>query len=149
MRKFITILFTALATLFAVSCTSCNNDNDAKFGIEYAINVDGTTDAAVNVEFVSGHFYIDGASKFVFDWSNADNIVKLQNTEAYKLDEALASNDADVAKAAAQVDEWLNSEIKVGDFTGHYDIYIKGYVKETLTGLNFEIDRRITNLPEE
>lgn len=146
MRKFITILFTALATMFAVSCTSC--DNDAKFGIEYALTVDGKTDGDVNVDFVNGHFYIDAAANFNFDWTNVQNVPTFEGARVYNLEEALASNDVRVAKAAANVNEWLNSEIGVSEFTGHYDILLKGYVKETLTGLKFEIDRRFTNWPE-
>ena len=146
MRKFITIVLAAVTMLFAASCTSCNND--VKFGIEYDLAVNGSTDAAVSVEFVGGHFSVDGAAKFDFDWANVLKDTKFESAQALALDEALVSNDAKVAEAAARVNEWLETEVAVKDFTGHYDIYIKGYVKETLTGLKFEIDRRITNLPE-
>ncbi len=146
MRKFITVILVALATMFASSCTSCNKD--VKFGVEYALSVNGSTDGAVDVDFVNGHFDVDGAAKFDFDWTNVDKMTKFDSDKVYNLGDALVSNDAKVAKAAADVDAWLNSEIGVSDFVGHYDLYIKGYVKETLTGLKFEVDRRITNLPE-
>ncbi len=146
MRNFITVIFVALATMFASSCTSCNND--AKFGVEYNLAVDGTTDGAVDVMFVDGHFDIDGAAKFDFDWTNVKDSVLFESTNVYNLEKSLTSIDTRVAKTATLVDEWINSEINVTDFTGHYDLYIKGYVKETLTGLKFEVDKRITNWPD-
>jgi len=145
MRKFFTIILAAITMLFAASCTSCNND--AKFGIEYDLAVTGNTDAAVTVEFTGGHFGVDGAANFDFGWTNVTEAVNLRGVQSYVLDEALASNDARVADAAARVNEWVDGAVAVDAFTGHYDIYIKGYVKETLTGLTFEIDRRITNVP--
>lgn len=145
MRKIFTILFAALATMFAVSCTSCGND--VKFGVEYDLSVTGKTDAAVAVDFTNGHFSVDGAANLDFGYSNVETPDVLQTGQAVSLSEALASNDARVAKAAADVDEWLTSSVSVTDFVGTYDLYIKGYIKETLTGLKFEVDKRITNIP--
>lgn len=146
MRKFISILLAALTIVFVASCTSCNSD--AKFGIEYDLSTVGSTDAAVTVDFTNGHFNVNGAAKFDFEWSNVQN-VKFEQLAVQDLRSALNSSDTQVLEAAQRVDEWLNTAVQVNSFEGHYDIYIHGYVRETLTGLKFEIDRRITNLPEE
>ena len=145
MKNFIIFLCLVISMFFMTSCNSCNND--VKFGIEYDLSTNGSTDAAVSVTFNGGHFTVDGAAKFDFDWTNVSPMV-FQGESVYGLDSALASNDAKVVEAAKRVDDWLNKEVYVSDFTGHYDIYVKGYVKETLTGLKFEIDRHFTNLSE-
>ena len=135
MRKFIILLSVALA---ALSC-SCQNDS---FGFEYALNSNGATDGKVTLVFPNGEFSLDGDAGYVFTWSNAD---KLRAVNTLSLEEALVSNDAKVAKAANDVNNWLESAIHVTDAEGNYDIYVKGYVKETLTGLTFSVDKHFTN----
>ena len=147
MRKFITIILAAVAMLSVASCNSCKKE-DVKFGIEYSLSVNGSTDGAVDVTFATGYFNIDGASKFDFAWTNAEKKADLENATIYDLDSALTANDATISEAASRANDWLEENVKVKDFAGHYDIYIKGYIKETFTGLMFDVDRRITNLPE-
>lgn len=140
MRKFLIVLSVVAMAFAAMSC-SC--DDNASFGIEYALNSNGNTDGSVTVTFPSGEFTLNGDASYVFDWSNADK--KLFGAEAIFLDDALNSKDAKMAKAANKVSAWLESAINVTDAEGNYDVYVKGYVKETLTGLTFEIDRHFTN----
>lgn len=53
-----------------------------------------------------------------------------------------------LSRAAEHVNNWLEESIKVTDFSGHYDIYVKGYVMETMTQIKFSIDRHFTNITE-
>ena len=149
MRKFITFVLATLTVLFVASCTSCKNeDGSSKFGIEYSLSVDGNTDGAVDVTFAGGYFNIDGASNFDFAWTNAEKATKLEAGKAYGLDSALAMKDATVSEAATRANDWLEENVGVKDFSGHYKIHIKGYIKETLTGLMFEVDRELSNQEE-
>lgn len=127
----------------AVAAMSCSCNDNQSFGIEYALNSNGSTDGSVTVAFPSGEFTLNGDANYVFNWTNADK--KLLNAGAIFLSDALNSNDAKIAKAANEVNTWLESAIHVTDAEGNYDVYVKGYVKETLTGLTFEIDKHFTN----
>lgn len=71
--------------------------------------------------------------------------------------ESLVTNDAEVltldAPEAVKANEWIESYVsdvvsKNYGSSAKYSIHIKGYVKETLTGLVFSIDKTFTNLPE-
>ena len=99
MRKFIILMSAVLAIASAVACTSC--DNDSPWGVEYALNSDGKTDAAVSVTFINGEFSIDGDANYHFSWTNAASFEKLFLTKDAKLlSEALNSKDATTHKAA-------------------------------------------------
>lgn len=135
MRKLIVIL----AAIAAMSC-SCENKS---FGIEYELGSNGTTDGYVDVTFPSGQFSINGDASYQFDWSNVD--VVIPDNEVMSLAYGLGAKDAKVAEAARYVDGWLEDAVKVTDAGGDYDIYVKGYVRETFTGLTFSVDKHFTN----
>ena len=144
MRKFISFISVA----FLVVCTACTNDTP--WGIEYALNSNGKTDASVCVTFPNGNFDIDGAADYQFNWSSspADTNKVFNLGAARSLDESLTCNDMKVVQAAEFVNTWFEEFIKVSSFEGHYDIYVKGYIKETKTQITFSIDRHFTNIPE-
>ena len=121
----------------AISC-SCDNKS---FGIEYSLNSDGVTDGSVTLAIPNGEFSLKGDASYQFAWSNT----KLLTAESLPLDESLVAKDAKVSKAANDVNNWLESAIQVIDADGDYDIYVQGYVKETLTGLTFSVDKHFTN----
>ena len=137
MRKFLAI-FAVLVT--ALAC-SCNNENNG-FGIEYALNSDGVTDGHVVLTFPSGEFSLKGDANYQFEWTNVDKVV---TNDVKSLDSALATKDVQVLSAANYVNAWLDSVIKITEADGNYDIYVKGYVKETLTGITFSVDKHFTN----
>ena len=141
MRKF--FLFCA-ALVAAVAC-SCGN-GDKSFGIEYALDSDGTTDGYVEVAFPAGQFSISGDASYQFYWSNVDQVM---DGEAMSLEKGLCAKDAKVAEAAGRVESWLEDAVRVTDAGGNYDIYVKGYVRETFTGLTFSVDKHFTNKEEE
>ena len=141
MRKFLIVLAACVAAM------SCSCSGDKTFGIEYALNSDGTTDGKVSLVFPNGQFSMNGTAGYQFAWTNVDN--KLTVSEALPLCESLEANDAKVAKAANDVNGWLESAIRVTDAEGEYDIYVKGYVRETLTGLTFSVDKHFTSKPAE
>lgn len=145
MKKFILIAVAALAMLATFSACSCSN-NDAPWGVEYALQSDGKTDASVTAQFFNANMSLNGDADYVFDWTNSP--VALRSESALVLADALTSNDAQTVKAAEYVNGWLDEWFKVVSFEGHYDIYIKGYVKETKTQITFSIDRHFTNIPE-
>ena len=130
--------------MLATSCTSCNPS--VQFGIEYSLVSSGETTGDVSVSFEGGHFNVDGDAKYSFSWANSFPLLKAGNMVS--LSEALESNDAKTATAAKYVNDWLDRSLKVSSASGTYDIYIKGYVKETATQITFSIDRHFTNLPE-
>lgn len=146
MKKFIIIMVAALAMLATFSACSCSN-RDTPWGVEYSLQSDGQTDANVAVQLFNANLYINGGADYVFDWTNVTTPAVLQTTKAVVLDDALACSDIQTAQAAEYVNGWLDEWFKVVSFEGTYDIYIKGYVKETKTQITFSIDRHFTNIP--
>lgn len=137
-----------VAALLVVGLTSgCNScSSDVHFGIEYSLQSNGTANGDVAVTFEGGSFSINGDAKYTFSWENTILLTKANNVVS--LEQALVSKYARIADTAKKVDDWLNSSINVTAAGGTYDLYVKGYVKETATGLTFEIDRHFTNIPE-
>lgn len=142
--KFIALIaMVIMVFVSAVGCSSCT-PNNANFGIEYSLQSDGTADGNVDVIFDGGSFAIDGSASYVFAWHNTILFTKGSH-DAINLDTALCAKDEKVASAAAKVSDWIDSSIQVSSASGTYDIYIKGYVKETATQITFTIDRHFTN----
>lgn len=143
MKKFIIIMVAALTMFATISSCSCNN-SDTPWGVEYALQSDGKTDANVTVQFFNANMSLNGDADYVFDWTN---VPVLLHGSAVVLSDALTSNDAKTVQAAEYINGWLDEWFKVVSFEGTYDIYIKGYVKETKTQITFSIDRHFTNIP--
>lgn len=146
MKKFILIAVAALAMLATMGCTSCSN-SDAPWGVEYSLQSDGQTDANVAVQFFNANLSLNGGADYVFNWTNVNAPAVLQTTQAVVLNDALTCSDIKTAQAAEYVNGWLDDWFKVLSFEGIYDIYIKGYVKETKTQITFSVDRHFTNIP--
>lgn len=143
MKKFICLLAATILMIGATaSCTSCNKD--VNWGIEYSLQSDGMANGNVVLTFDGGSFTLDGQANYIFEWHNT---VFLNATKAsLPLDTGLESEDANTVTAAQKVESWLNDSITVMSAGGTYDIYVKGYVKETATGITFAIDRHFTNM---
>ena len=138
MKKIIIALVVAILTTFT-GCT-CSNES---WGVEYSLQSNGKTDASVTLAVFNGEITLNGDANYVLDWTSIPNL-----TEAYAipLDASLLSSDAQTLKAANYVNGWLDEWFKVVSFEGHYDIYIKGYIKETKTQITFSVDRHFTNM---
>ena len=146
MKKFICLLAVALLMLgLTAGCTSCSND--VQFGIEYSLQSDGQANGNVSLTFDGGSFDLNGEADYALNWSNT--ILLANQADGIPLAVALESKDMQTFEAATKVNEWLDNSIKVTSAGGTYDIYVKGYVKETATGLTFAIDRHFTNIPDE
>jgi len=147
MKKILTFIALVIAMVTISSCTSCSNE-DTKFGIEYALNSEGKTDGSFTLQVVTAEFTITGDAEYKFELSSKKIAEVLTKGATKSLDEALQSNDAKELETANKVNDWINEVIKVTEVDGHYDLYVRGYVMETLTGLKFEIDRHFTNYPD-
>ena len=144
MKKFICLLAVALLMVgLTAGCTSCSND--VHFGIEYSLQSDGQANGNVALTFDGGSFDLNGEADYALNWSNT--ILLANQVDGIPLATALESKDMHTLEAATKVNEWLDNSIKVTSAGGTYDIYVKGYVKETATGLTFAIDRHFTNIP--
>lgn len=140
------ILFLLVAMLGIASCSSCVN-GDGQFGIEYAFQSEGKTDGSFTLQVVSADFSVNGDAEYAFNLSSKDVAVAAVRG-VRSLDQALGAKGGREYKAAKKVEGWLDEAVKVTAFEGHYDIYVRGYVKETLTGLTFSVDRHFSNYPE-
>ena len=144
MKKFIFIMVAILGVLAAVSCSSCSND-ETPWGIEYSLESNGTTNGFVDMTFYNGFFSLKGDANYTLVWNSGDTLLKADN--ARDLSTSLTSDDKDTMMAASYVDAWFNSAFDIKDYGGLYDVYIKGYVKETKTQITFSIDKHFTNIP--
>jgi hypothetical protein len=148
MKKFIFALVALMTATFMVSCSSCSGGENATFGVEYSLNSNGLTEGKATLVFPNGNFQLNGTADYKFAWTNAVDTL-FQIAKPIPLTAALSSNDTKTLEAATYVNNWLESSVKVIDAEGKYDIYVKGYVRETYTKLTFEIDKHFTNIPEE
>lgn len=144
MKKFLVLLVAVVMMAFATACTSCSDN--VKFGIEYSLTSDGVANGNVALNFDGGHFNLNGKADYQLEWSNQ---LFTFNAEPVELSKALLAKDAKVAETAQKVDTWVNDNIYISSASGTYDIYVKGYIKETATQLTFEIDKHFTNKQEE
>ena len=145
MKKILFSLVAVLGVLATLVSCSCNNE-DTPWGVEYSLNSDGKTDASVTLAVFNGSVSLNGDADYVLHWNNAPKLLGAE--KAVVLSDALCSNDAKTLQAAEYVNGWLDEWFKVVSFEGHYDIYIKGYVKETKTQITFSVDRHFTNIEE-
>ena len=125
------------------SCSSCSG-GDVGWGIEYSLQSDGQANGNVALTFDGGSFTLNGEADYAFTWSNT---ILLRDVGGIPLETALASKDVRTVDAATKVNDWLDNSITFTSAGGTYDIYVKGYVRETATGLTFAIDRHFTNIP--
>lgn len=144
MKKFIFIMVAILGVLATTSCSSCSND-DAPWGIEYSLESNGKTDGFVDMTFYNGLFNLTGDAGYTLLWNSSNKLLAADN--AKDLSTSLICGDKDTMMAAAYIDTWFNSAFNIKDYGGTYDIYIKGYVKETKTQITFSIDKHFTNIP--
>lgn len=128
----------------AASCTSCSNG--VQFGIEYSLQSDGMANGNVALTFDGGSFDLNGDASYALNWQNTIKLSDVMN--APNLDTAKAAKDPTTAATAEKVDSWLEDNFRVSSAGGTYDIYIKGYIKETATGLTFQVDKHFTNIPQ-
>jgi len=147
MKKLSLILSTMLCVVMSLVLTSCDTESEnAQFGIVYNVTVDGDADGNVNVTFPNGKFEMNGDADLAFVYSN-DTIQALQGLNVLTAEEIIAFNDANQLAALNAVNSWVDETFTVSatQAGGTYDVVIKGYVKETLTGLVIAIDKRLTN----
>jgi len=133
------LLFT-LAALAALTLTGCK----AQWGVIYTVAANGDADGKVSITFPNGSFDANGKSALNFVWSN-DTTSVLRAVNAMPLELGVRSNDKKTADAALNVATWADDMFGASAASGTYRIRFKGYVKETLTGITFSIDRELTN----
>lgn len=137
-------LFFILAIVIGMmTVASCQCSKDSEFGVEYSINSTGETDGSVELAFVDGDIKVSGDANYSANWSNT--IFAPRNGIPTLEEGLICTYDKDSLSAALYLDEWFANNFEIVDYSGTYDIYIKGYVKETLTGFTFSIDRHFTN----
>jgi hypothetical protein len=141
MRK---VLFAIAALLAVMAASGC--DDTTPWGVEYSLKSTGKTDASVTLAVFNGSMEVNGDADYVLSLDNAPDY--LRSERAVSLSDGLLSSDAKTLQAAEYVNGWLDEWFQVVSFEGHYDIYIKGYVKETKTQITFSVDRHFSNVDE-
>jgi hypothetical protein len=127
------ILFACLAAMLMCSCGQ-------QFGLAYGVSLSGVGDGKFDVTFPQGSFAMDGTA--AIDFVIGDTIpFGTVTTKA----EVLQSGDAKQRAALKAVNDSIAQQFGATGGDGTYDLWIHGFVKETGTGLIFEIDRHLTN----
>lgn len=130
MRK---ILFTLCMCFALCSCHS-------QFGITYGVKLQGDGDGQVHVTFPEGSYEMDGNATIALQVGDSLPLGKV-TSKAYVLEHGSARELA----ALQAVSNSVTNQFDATAVSGIYDIYLYGYIKETLTGLVFEINRHWTN----
>lgn len=120
------------AALMLLCFSSCK---DVKPEFKFSPNLTGEVQNAPTA--VAGDFAVNVANEqaVFFSLENAGEVLSI---------EAPQGNDAN---------NWLDSYVEANvlsyfDSQTGYDIYVKGYVKESVTGLMLTVDKRFTNKTE-
>ena len=130
MRK---ILFTLCMCFALCSCHS-------QFGIAYGVKLQGDSNGQVQVTFPEGTFAMDGNATIALQVGDSLPLGNV-TTKAYILEHGTAKEIA----ALQAVSDSVTYQFNANAASGTYNLWLYGYVKETLTGLIFEIDRHWTN----
>lgn len=125
MKKFLTICMLALSCLLFASC------DGGKPEFKFSLNLTGEVANAPTA--IAGNFIVDVAN-------DAPEVFLFENATVNSIE------------CDAEANDWLNDYIEknvISRFEENpetiYDFYVKGYVKELKTGLNFSVDKRFTN----
>jgi len=127
------ILFAMAAALMLCSCGQ-------QFGLAYGLDLTGDGDGKFTVSFPQGQFSMDGTADINFQIGDTIPF-GAPTTKA----EVLQSGDAKQRAALKAVNDSIAQQFGATGGDGTYDLWIHGFVKETGTGLVFEIDRHLTN----
>ena len=133
MRK---ILFAML-----IACTalcSCGT----QFGLAYGVKLTGDGDGQFEVTFPQGSYAMDGTATIDLNVGDTIPFGKV-TTKA----EVIERGDAKQLAALKAVNDSVAQQFNATEGSGTYDLWLHGFVKETGTGLIFEIDRHFTNRP--
>ncbi len=127
------ILFTLCMCFVLCSCNS-------QFSIAYGVQLQGNSDGKIQVSFPKGSYSMDGEATIAL---HVGDSLPLGNvtTKAYILEYGSTQEIA----ALQTVSDSVTNQFNANATSGTYDLWLYGYVKETLTGLVFEIDRHWTN----
>jgi hypothetical protein len=120
--------------------TSCKGQ--AAFGVDYAAVVNGDGDGNFDVTFPQGRVAMDGTAVIDFRASNDSSII---NGKVYTKQEVLQSGDAEKIKALEACNAYMADKFEASAASGTYDIWIKAFVRERVTGIGFEAEKHLTN----
>jgi len=119
-----------------------------QFGFTYSLTTTGDAVGNVQFNFPVGHVALNGDADVDVLVSNvADSTVfgAVNEGEVLALGAALESEDAKVVAEATAVDAWLTQNFSATTAGGDYYVHVVGYVRETVTGVTFSVDRVFTN----
>jgi len=114
-----------------------------QFGLAYGVSLSGVGDGKFDVAWPQGSFAMDGTAAIDFVIGDTIPFGGSVTSKA----EVLEKGDKKEVEALQKVSEAVAKQFGVTDGEGTYDFWLHGFVKETGTGLIFEIDRHITNIP--
>lgn len=130
MKKILTMCLAA--ALMLLSFSSCDNVKP-EFKFQLALSGDVEAPAVVN-----GDFTVNVTNVFEAEYQCNGNYFAVSEAQDLSSPQGAAAND--------WLDEYLEQNVvKYFDANATYDIYVKGYVLEKLTGITFSVDKHITN----
>lgn len=129
------LLFAIIACLALCSCNT-------QFGIAYGVKLTGDGDGQVEVTFPQGQYAMDGTATI---YLNVGDTMPFFGKKVTTKAEVIKHGSAKQIAALKAANDSVATQFNATAGTGTYDLWVKGFVKETGTGLIFEIDRHFTN----
>jgi len=141
MKHYLCLLMLAMVAVLGTSCKT-----QAQFGVDYAVIVQGDGDGVVDVMFPQGRFEMDGTADIVLRASSDSAVI---NAPVVTKAQVIESGDPAMLKALKDANDYVQNEFYAAqtDAGGTYYLLLKGYVRERLTGLGFEVEKVLTNRP--
>ena len=126
-----------------IACTalcSCGT----QFGLAYGVKLTGDGDGQFEVTFPQGSYSMDGTATI---YLNVGDTIPFFNQTVTTKAEVIENGNAKQLAALRAVNDSVALQFNATEGSGTYDLWLHGFVKETGTGLIFEIDRHFTNRP--
>lgn len=155
MKKLI-VLCTVFLMTTLLMFTSCKPTTADKGPVEYCLSVAGATEGAVDLAYQNAVLNLDGQATLnlsiksdtiyhIADYITAAN--KKQSISVYSLDQVLTDTTLVCDKKTIEAANRLNKTaiFDVTTTTGTYDLTIKGYIREPITGITLYVNRHLTN----
>lgn len=142
MKKFFAIMMIAFTMMVGFSSCDKKTDN-VNFGVDYTLTVAGDGDGQVEVTFPQGRLGMNGDADVDFCLSN--DTVSMDTLMMVSKANILSEGDSVKVDAMRKVNDYLASQFNATAASGTYDLSVRGYARERVTGLCFEIDRHFTN----
>lgn len=130
--------------MLLIGVSSCKDD---PISFQYEFNITGHATGNVDVVFPGGSFVMDGNTELAFSYASAVIPFAEYQFTSVPVSELRTTEGKEWSELADAVLKDYSNAFAANSASGTYYLHIIGSIREQVTGLEFEIDRVLTNEP--